>query len=447
MYGAGALYQVTIAGRGLRETGDWKSLSFLEACMRAYLDGSAEPMLLSSGLEDYFLGTYYFNKGRYANNLAGLTYLNIKARAFSAYRFHDADPLFFRSGLRLSCRCGETEDGSKSGKMKGDPPETEYSTYTWVYQWPDLRVGLDLSRRICLSIVHFGRNLFRRSSETSMGSEGFAFLSFSVCCSARPACSVPTSDSRSSAKSSLIWLYASLVSPFTELLGLSQCARWVRLQGLSRDDPPDDMAVGADLHSPCWRRKGRTVLVPPLRRTLPLQVGRQKEMPFGKWRRADWPAGALDAMPPAIQLDDQTILEFAFFGPFHVDNRDGLADTSAWDGNSSSSWIACQQTAVPLILVVSIDRRILQRFVHSRPRRVRRSTDASAAFLPDFAMPGSLPSTDQANRRRRLPSAFAPDCRSGMALSRGPTESSVSRRTHPCHRVWRSRPASNGRGR
>ena len=66
--GAGALYQVTIAGKGLRETGDWKSLSFLEACMRAYLDGAAEPILLSSGLEDYFLGTYYFNKGRYANN-------------------------------------------------------------------------------------------------------------------------------------------------------------------------------------------------------------------------------------------------------------------------------------------------------------------------------------------------------------------------------------------
>ena len=134
--GAGALYQVTIAGKGLRDTGDWKALSFLEACMRAYLDGAAEPMLLSSGLEDYFLGTYYFNKGRYANNLAGLTYFDPKARSFSAYRFHDEDPLFFRTGLRLTCRCGETEDGSKGGRMKGDPPETSTSTYAWVYEWP-----------------------------------------------------------------------------------------------------------------------------------------------------------------------------------------------------------------------------------------------------------------------------------------------------------------------
>ncbi len=134
--GAGALYQVTIAARGLHDRPDWTRLSFLEACMRAYLDGEAEPTLLSSGLEDYFLGTYYFNRGRYANNLAGLTHFDGKDRSFSAYRFHDEDPLFFRSGLRLTCRCGETEDGSLGGKKKGDPSETVYSTYAWVYQWP-----------------------------------------------------------------------------------------------------------------------------------------------------------------------------------------------------------------------------------------------------------------------------------------------------------------------
>ena len=49
--GAGALSQVTIAARGLRETGDWKNLSFLEACMRAYVDGSvaAHAALLGPG--------------------------------------------------------------------------------------------------------------------------------------------------------------------------------------------------------------------------------------------------------------------------------------------------------------------------------------------------------------------------------------------------------------
>jgi hypothetical protein len=102
--------------------------------MRAYFDRSAKPTLLSSGLEDYFLGTYYFNRGRYATNVAGLTHLDRKTRTFSAYRFHDQDPIFFRSGLRLTCRCGETEDGTKDGKA-GVFPDTRYTTYTWVYQW------------------------------------------------------------------------------------------------------------------------------------------------------------------------------------------------------------------------------------------------------------------------------------------------------------------------
>ena len=129
--GKGALYQVTMAADGLRDKGDWKDISYLEAMVRAYLDGAASPTLLSSGLEDYFLGTYYFNRGRYANALAGLTHLDMKGNTFSAYRFHDDDPVFFSGGLRLTCRCGEELDG----KLLHDPPRTRFTTYTWVNQW------------------------------------------------------------------------------------------------------------------------------------------------------------------------------------------------------------------------------------------------------------------------------------------------------------------------
>jgi hypothetical protein len=129
--GAGALYQVTMAAKGLRDSGGWMSLSYMEACMRAYFDGAKEPTLLSSGLEDYFLGTYYFNRGKYYTPVAGLTHLNTQDRTFSAYRFHDEDPVFFQKGLRLTCRCGE----QLNGKKLHNPPETEYTTYTWVYGW------------------------------------------------------------------------------------------------------------------------------------------------------------------------------------------------------------------------------------------------------------------------------------------------------------------------
>lgn len=133
--GQGALFQVTMAGKGLRTLADeknrWQDLSFMEGCMRAYLDGAKAPLMLSSGLEDYFLGTYYFNRGRYANAVAGLTHFDVAKNEFSAYRFHEDDPVFFHHGLRLTSRCGETKDG----RMMHNCPPAVYTTYTWVYQW------------------------------------------------------------------------------------------------------------------------------------------------------------------------------------------------------------------------------------------------------------------------------------------------------------------------
>ena len=78
----GALYQVTMAAESLRNVGDWKDISYLEAIVRAYVNGEPAPVLLSSGLEDYFLGTYYFNRGLYANALAGLTHFDAEKNAF-----------------------------------------------------------------------------------------------------------------------------------------------------------------------------------------------------------------------------------------------------------------------------------------------------------------------------------------------------------------------------
>jgi hypothetical protein len=53
-----ALYQVAIAAKSTNS-------AFLESCVCAYMGGAKTPLLLSSGMEDYFLGTYYFNRGKY----------------------------------------------------------------------------------------------------------------------------------------------------------------------------------------------------------------------------------------------------------------------------------------------------------------------------------------------------------------------------------------------
>ena len=65
--GAGMVFMVAMAAKST-------SLEFMEAQMRAYLADSKEPQYLSSGLEDYFLGTYYFNRGLYHLPQAGLTH-------------------------------------------------------------------------------------------------------------------------------------------------------------------------------------------------------------------------------------------------------------------------------------------------------------------------------------------------------------------------------------
>jgi len=127
---AGMLYQVTVAAQAAR-------FDYLESCVRAYIDGAKKPILLSSGLEDYFLGTYYFNRGMYHNEVAGLTHKNDKDHSFSAYRFHEEDPIFFRKGLRLTLRCGEEvaeQPGVKAAQVWKAPPTT-YTTYVWTYEW------------------------------------------------------------------------------------------------------------------------------------------------------------------------------------------------------------------------------------------------------------------------------------------------------------------------
>lgn len=120
---SGMLYKVTIAGQST-------DFGYLESTVRAYIDGAEKPLYLSSGLEDYFLGTYYFNRGKYVTPMAGLTHFDESDHSFSAFRFHEEDPLFFNDGLRLTLVCGEQTE-SESWKA----PPTNYTTYVWVYEW------------------------------------------------------------------------------------------------------------------------------------------------------------------------------------------------------------------------------------------------------------------------------------------------------------------------
>ena len=130
--GSGALYQLFLAVEGERPLHTWEDQAYQEGCVRAYMGGSRTPVFLSSGLEDYFVSSGYFHHRKlFQTAVSGLTHIDVEKNRFSAYRFHDHDPVFFRGGLRLTLRCGEQLDG----RVFHDAPAARYTVYTWVYEW------------------------------------------------------------------------------------------------------------------------------------------------------------------------------------------------------------------------------------------------------------------------------------------------------------------------
>jgi hypothetical protein len=125
--GGGMVFMVTMAAKST-------NFEFLEGQVRSYSGKDPAPQFLSSGLEDYFLGTYYFNRGLYHLDQAGLTHKNEEDHSFSAYRFHDLDPIVFSDGIRLTCRCGE-KSGDQVFGATGHPQPTTFTTYVWTYEW------------------------------------------------------------------------------------------------------------------------------------------------------------------------------------------------------------------------------------------------------------------------------------------------------------------------
>ena len=109
---------------------------------------SSSPFLLSSGTEDYFLGTFYFDKGQYFLPLAGVTMLCPQPHdgasrepsigctpaadgsvKFSAYRLHPtADPLLFEHGMAATWRNGEPGHGGGSVPVNA-------TTFVLMYEW------------------------------------------------------------------------------------------------------------------------------------------------------------------------------------------------------------------------------------------------------------------------------------------------------------------------
>ena len=121
------------------------NLNFLEGCYHSYTPYTEDfpGTLLSTGTEDYFDSAWYFNSGRFTMPVSGMTHLNqSEGVTWSAYRFHEMDPLTFVDGLRVVWRNGDVIDPisktkcyTETGIKVGNPTIGEIISYSWVYVW------------------------------------------------------------------------------------------------------------------------------------------------------------------------------------------------------------------------------------------------------------------------------------------------------------------------
>jgi hypothetical protein len=77
-------------------------LSFLEAPEYVYVDEDWEqPRIVGTGLEDYFLGGWYFREGEFAGALHGVPSKDTLNSSIAMYRIHEGDAINFRERIRF----------------------------------------------------------------------------------------------------------------------------------------------------------------------------------------------------------------------------------------------------------------------------------------------------------------------------------------------------------
>ncbi len=96
--GSGSYVGCTLSMQGQ----DKNYLSFLEAPEYVYVDEDWEtPRFAGTGLEDYFLGGWYFREGCFSGPLHGVPVKDALNAMVAMYRFHEADAMLFRTRFRM----------------------------------------------------------------------------------------------------------------------------------------------------------------------------------------------------------------------------------------------------------------------------------------------------------------------------------------------------------
>lgn len=78
-------------------------LSFLEAPEQVWVDGDWEvPRIVGTGLEDYFLGGWYFREGTFIGPYHGVPVKDTLNASVAMYRVHESDAIHFQERLKFA---------------------------------------------------------------------------------------------------------------------------------------------------------------------------------------------------------------------------------------------------------------------------------------------------------------------------------------------------------
>ena len=81
---------------------DYNYLGFLEAPEYVFIDEDWEhARIVGTGLEDYFMGGWYFREGLFSGDLHGLPVKDALNSMTAMYRIHDADAIHFQHRFRI----------------------------------------------------------------------------------------------------------------------------------------------------------------------------------------------------------------------------------------------------------------------------------------------------------------------------------------------------------
>ena len=117
------------AGAFLYLLGD-RSRLFLEGDERVYVDGRSFPDFYGTGLEDYVLGGWYFDRGVFSQPFSGfLSSVKGGQDAMSLYRFHLSDRIPFMSHIKVGIE-----------KDPFGPGSTEFSSVAFYYHADSARM-------------------------------------------------------------------------------------------------------------------------------------------------------------------------------------------------------------------------------------------------------------------------------------------------------------------